>query len=150
MAERGLALHGRRFAQFSLVGASGVLVNTALLWLLVEAGGLNHLLAAVLATEAAVLSNFTLNDLWTFRHAPPRLSWFRRAVRYNCIALGGLAITVAVLAMLTMLLGLHYLVANLFAIGAATLWNYIANSRFTWATLLHGNSPARSLAPPRN
>jgi dolichol-phosphate mannosyltransferase len=119
--------------RFGLVGGSGVLVNYAILCLLAATWGLNHLAAAALATEVAILSNFTLNNLWTFRGATPGGSWARRGLRYNVYALGGLVISVAVLAALTYLLHMHYLVANVFAIGAATLWNYAANYRWTWS-----------------
>ena len=118
--------------RFGLVGGSGVLVNYAILCLLAATSGLNHLAAAALATEVAILSNFTLNNLWTFRGATPGGLWARRGLRYNVYALGGLVISVAVLAALTYLLHMHYLVANVFAIGAATLWNYAANYRWTW------------------
>lgn len=124
--------HGRRLVRFGLVGASGVLVNYALLYLLAEAAGLNHLVAAALATEGAILSNFVLNNRWTFRDRRTGVTWVRRALRYNFFVLGGLAISVGVLAALTELAGLHYMFANLFAIGAGTLWNYAASYRWTW------------------
>lgn len=126
--------HVRRLVRFCLVGASGVVVNTALLYLLTEVGGMNHLVAAVFATEAAIINNFLLNDRWTFADVESANSWLRRALRYNSVALVGLAISVAVLAGLTYTLGLHYLVANLFAIGVGTLWNYTGSSLFTWST----------------
>jgi len=125
--------HRGRFVRFGLVGVSGVLVNTALLYVLTEAGGLHPLIAVVLATEAAILSNFLLNDRWTFQEATPSFSWMRRAFRYNCGALAGLIISVGVLALL-LHLGMYYLVANLFAIAVAMLWNYAVSCLFTWST----------------
>jgi dolichol-phosphate mannosyltransferase len=138
----------RRLVRFGLVGASGVLVNSALLYLLAEAGGLNHLVAAALATEASILYNFSLNDRWAFRDAKPGISWARRALRYNSVALAGLVISLLVLAVLTYSLNLGYLFANLFAIGAATLWNYAVNSCFTWPTVSLGSPSANLLAMP--
>jgi dolichol-phosphate mannosyltransferase len=133
-----LSQHGSHVVRFGLVGATGLLVNYALLYLLVEVGGVNHLAAAVLATEAAILSNYMLNNLWTFADARPSTTWIRRVSQYNFFCLGGLVISVVTLAMLTYLLRVHYLVAYIFAIGVATLWNYTANRYWTW--------PATSLA----
>jgi dolichol-phosphate mannosyltransferase len=133
-------VHARCLVRFGLVGASGVLVNTALLYLFTEIGGANALVAAVFATEASILSNFALNDRWTFRNSNPGTSVAQRALRYNSIAIGGLAVSIAVLATLTHFLDLYYLFANLFAIGAATLWNYAANRSWNW--------PARYLPVP--
>jgi dolichol-phosphate mannosyltransferase len=129
---RVLSQHGSRVVRFGLVGVSGLLVNYALLYLLVGVGGVNHLAAAVLATEAAILSNFTFNNLWTFGDVQPPTTWMHRVSQYNFFCLGGLVISVATLAMLTYLLHLHYLMANIFAIGVATLWNYTANRYWTW------------------
>jgi len=138
--------HARRLARFCLVGISGVGVNSALLYLLTEAGGLNPLVAAVFATEAAIFNNFVLNDLWTFGDVKSATSWPWRALRYNSVALVGLIISVAVLAGLTYLLSMHYLVANLFAIGAGTLWNYTGSSHFTWAAFKVGIPSVGALA----
>ena len=125
--------HKGTFVRFGMVGASGVLVNTVLLYALTEAGGLSPVFAAVLATEAAILCNFFLNDLWTFRKGRSGSAWGQRALRYNLGALGGLLISVAVLAMLTHLGGMYYLEANLFAIAVSTVWNYLASYFFIWS-----------------
>lgn len=119
--------------RFGLVGGSGVLVNYALLYLLAGGLGLNLVAASTVATEGAILSNFALNNAWTFREARSGRPLLQRGLRYNVFALGGLVLSVAVLATLTYLLGMHYLVANVFAIGTATLWNYAANYRWTWS-----------------
>ena len=144
----GTADHRRRLLRFGLVGASGVLVNSTLLYLLAEAGSLNHLAAAALATEATIFYNFSLNDRWAFRDAKSGISWARRALRYNFVALGGLMISVAALAMITYFLDLNYLIANLLAIGAATLWNYVVNSCFTWSTVPLSSLSTRLVAMP--
>lgn len=122
----------RRFTRFGLVGLSGVAVNMVLLYLLVDAAHVQHLLAATLATEAAIVSNFACNDRWTFHDALGDRSWLARLWRYNAVALGGLGISLLVIAMLTDSVGLHYLLANLAAIAAATMWNYVVNASVTW------------------
>lgn len=131
--QRLVAAHGLRFIRYTVVGGSGVLVNTVLLYLLVSHLGLNHFVAAALASEVSVITNFILNDVWTFRNTRSGGSWLFRGAQYNAVALAGMAISLGVLAALTMGFGLHYLVANLIAIGAATLSNYALNTRFTWA-----------------
>lgn len=132
----GFLAHARRFTRFGVVGGAGAVVNMTILYLLVHYGGWNHMTAAIVATEAAILSNFVMNDRWTFRDVPSRFSWPNRIARYNAIAGGGALISLAVLAVLTLGLGMHYLVANLVAIGAGTIWNYVVNSRMTW-TITH-------------
>jgi dolichol-phosphate mannosyltransferase len=127
--------HLGRLVRFGIVGAFGVLVNSAVLVLLAEGFGIWPVAASLVATEVAILSNYSFNDRWTFRAAPSAVGWARRALLYNLVALGGLAISVGVLATLTELVGVHYLLANLCGIASATAWNYLANSSVTWTIL---------------
>jgi dolichol-phosphate mannosyltransferase len=117
--------------RFGLVGLSGVIVNTAVLWALVHGALLPVLPASALATEASILSNFLLNDSWTFGAARRGPRWLR-LLRFNGVALGGMLITAAVLGLLLRLLPIGLISANLVAVAAATAWNYVANTRWTW------------------
>jgi dolichol-phosphate mannosyltransferase len=130
-----LGRHARRFIRFGLVGGSGVIVNNALLLALVEVLKVPPVPAAVVATECAIVSNFVLNDRWTFRDVSRSSNrrWRRRFASYNLLTLGGLVIGVGVLAVLHGALGIHYLVANLAGIAMGTLWNYGSNHKLTWA-----------------
>ena len=132
------AAHGLRLLRFGVVGISGVLINSGVLFVLVSFLGVHHLLAAAFSSEVSILTNFALNDRWTFGDARTGSSRLRRGFQYNSVAFGGMAISVCVLAVLTAGLGMYYLIANLFAIGAATVSNYLLNTRFTWTL------PARS------
>jgi dolichol-phosphate mannosyltransferase len=126
----------RRFARplrFGVVGVSGIVVNSAILWALVRELHLAVLLGSVLATEAAILSNFLLNDRWTFRGASDR-SFRQRLLRFNGVALSGMAITAGILTALASYTHLHLLIANVLAVGVATGWNYVVNSRWTWGS----------------
>lgn len=137
--------HGGRFVRFAIVGASGVLVNYAVLIFLVEAFGLNRLVAVALANETAILTNFFFNNLWTFGDSGRHTPFLVRAARYNAFGLGGLVLSVTVLGLLTYGFGLHYLIANAFAIGAAMTWNYLSNARWTFAIhVKHGRRERRA------
>lgn len=116
-------------ARFAAVGASGVVVNNTVLYLLHGVAGWHLITASVVAVEAAIISNFALNDRWTFS-ARERASF--RFLRFNLVSFGGLVVNTTVLALLVTVTGLHYLLANLVAIGAATTWNFAANARWTW------------------
>jgi putative flippase GtrA len=117
-----------KLLKFSLVGASGLLVNTAALYLCYQWARLPLLMASILAVELAVVSNFVLNDQWTFGERG--LSVVRFA-RFNIVSLGGLAITTVTLLLLKNV-GMYFLVANLFGVGLATAWNFVLNVLWTW------------------
>jgi len=123
-----------RFIKFCLVGASGILVNMGLLWLLTELAGLFYLLSAAISIETSIITNFILNDRFTFpdRRSPGAGHFLRRLLKFNIVSLAGLGINLGVLWLLTSVLGIYYLLSNLCGIAAATLWNYLANIGWTW------------------
>jgi dolichol-phosphate mannosyltransferase len=123
-----------RFLKYCLVGTSGVLVNMGLLWLLTEVGGLFYLLSSAIAIETSIITNFTLNDYFTFpdRRSRGKTQLFTRLGKFNLVSLGGLGVNMAVLWTLTSVFGVYYLLSNLCGIAAATLWNYLVNFWWTW------------------
>jgi len=123
-----------RFAKFCLVGLSGVLVNMGLLWLLTEFAGLFYLISAAISIETSIISNFVLNNYFTFadRGSPGIKSFLARMLKFNLVSLAGLVVNMGVLWLLTEGFGVYYLLSNLFGIAGATLWNYLVNTWWTW------------------
>jgi dolichol-phosphate mannosyltransferase len=123
----------KRMVKFVLVGASGTVVNLSLLAVLTETAGLLYLVSGAMAFEASVVWNFFLNDRFTFgdrRRAGG--GFFGRLWRFNATSLGGFVIYLGVLALLTEVVGLHYLVSAAIGIVAAFGWNFLVNSAWTW------------------
>jgi dolichol-phosphate mannosyltransferase len=56
-----------RFVSFGLVGATGIVVNSAALWFFYHTLGWNHLLGASLATQVSTTWNFVLVDTVVYR-----------------------------------------------------------------------------------
>ena len=87
-----------------------------------------------IAVECAILNNFFWNDVWTFRDrcaAGGRAMW-RRLLKYNLVSLAGLCVNVSLLWLFTCHHGVYYLLSSLVVITAASMWNYLANARWTW------------------
>ena len=118
-----------RISKFLLVGATGVLVNSLALLLLVQGAHLPLVPASALAAELGIVHNFAWNDRWTFERT--RLSWSRFA-RFNLVSLAGLLLTTGTVWVLVEQLGVYYLAANLLGITLATAWNFAVNSWWTW------------------
>jgi putative flippase GtrA len=118
---------------FGLVGLSGIVVNQLLMLGLVEAGHLNYLVAAVVASAGSTTSNFVLTEFWVFRS--------RRGPGVLGRYLGFLALTAAttpvrlpILFVLTSVLGIHYLISNLVALGSVFGGRYLVSTLFIWRT----------------
>lgn len=125
--ERPSARHA--LPRFLAVGMAGVLINEAVLWLLHGTAGVPLLAASALATETAILGNYVGNELFTFHLRKLHVG---RLLRFNTVALGGLVLTVATLALLQHLTDWHYLLDNLLAIGGGSMWNFAVNFGWTW------------------
>ncbi len=124
----------KRLLKFCAVGLSGIIVNQGLLWLLTEFGGLRYYVSALFAIEASIISNFVLNDYFTFadRRTGRGKSFVVRLLKFNVTCLAGAAIQYGLLLLFTSVLGIHYLISNLIAIAVAFLWNYFMSSWWTW------------------
>jgi dolichol-phosphate mannosyltransferase len=87
-----------RAVMFGLVGVSGVVVNTAVLWFFYHRVGLHAAWGAALATQASTLWNFALVDFAVYR-GPKRGTRRGRAARFaimnNLLLLGRMPIFLA-------------------------------------------------------
>ena len=123
-----------RFIKFCLVGGSGTLLNMSLLWLLTEFAGLPYLISAVIGIETSIITNYILHSYITFadRRSTSVNTFFKRLLKYNLASLGGLAINIGMLWLLTEVAGLYYLLSHLCGIALSTLWRYFLSSRWAW------------------
>jgi dolichol-phosphate mannosyltransferase len=122
-----------RILKFGVVGASGVVVNMGCLYLLKEFAGVPYFIASVIAIELSILSNFTVNLLWTWRDRAGEGTLWSKLIRYH-IGAGATAVlgNYIVLIALTELAGMHYMISNLIGIAVGTLSNYIINDLWTF------------------
>lgn len=121
----------KRFIKFCLVGLSGCGVQFSVYWLLTRVAGINGHVALILSTEASILSNFILNDKWTFRDKKTGFI-LTRLGKFHMVSLGVILIYLVTYAVLHSLLGLYDLVTLAIAIGAGVIWNFTINVFWTW------------------
>lgn len=138
---RWATLRSSRLLRFCIVGASGVLVDMGLLFALSDPSTLHLGLtrSKLVAAECAILSNFLLNDAWTFgdvsRLEPGFAGRLRRFLGFNAICSIGLVWNVLVLNVLFNFAHVNRYIANAIAIVVVTFWNYGVNRKLNWAPL---------------
>jgi putative flippase GtrA len=120
-----------RLAGFGAVGASGVLPNLAVMWLLVDHWHLHYLPAAVIATEAAICWNFALVDQVVYRNRRER-HWTGRFTRFVVLNNLDLAVRLPLLAVLVSWAGIDELVANLATLVLAFGLRFGVTDRFIY------------------
>ncbi|MCA9378812.1 GtrA family protein, partial [Candidatus Dojkabacteria bacterium] len=121
-----------QFGKFALVGASGTLLNLAIVYLLTSRLEMHYILSAVIAFIVAMSSNFILNSLWTFRGSLERRAG-TRYLQFALVSVLTLVINLLVLAFLTEILGLYYLLSQLIGIGIGLIFNFVGNKVWTYA-----------------
>jgi dolichol-phosphate mannosyltransferase len=123
-----------RFLKFCLVGGSGVGVNLGIYWLMTRWLYLNRFTALAISFEASVVSNFLLNNFFTFfdRRISKPLPLLVQFVKFNLISLAGLGIQEGSLWLLNSVLNVNDIIAVFIGIILATLWNYLLNTWWTW------------------
>jgi putative flippase GtrA len=128
----GRGTKGRAAMGFAAVGASGLAVNGALFWALVELGGLALGLGAALATQGSTLWNFLGNERFVFRGTTQRGRPIGRFARYWAMNCALLLVRVPLIAVLTSALGMHYLLANQLTFAALFGLRFVASDRVIW------------------
>ena len=128
-----------RFMRFGLVGASGTVINIAVLYLSQEYllrgiadfhERLNYAIA--LAIALATISNFYWNRRLTWRDRQNQVSQSALVLFFKYVMAAALSIVIQSLLTKWLALYLHYIVANLVAIVLASAFNYVANDRLTF------------------
>jgi len=135
-----------RFIKFALVGGSGVFVNVGLYWLLTRFAGFAPLddtatgsilsgnLAMIISIETSIITNFLLNNYFTFadRNTGGIKALIGRLLNFNMISLVGAFIQIGMMNLLTVGFGLYDLFSLVIAIIIAMMWNYLLNNWWTW------------------
>jgi dolichol-phosphate mannosyltransferase len=126
-----------RLWKFLLVGASGVLVNMATLIVLAEYFDANKVIAWMFAVGLSILSNFLLNNAFTWRDIrhSSRIHFFLRGVLAYPVAVMGIGANFAVWYPLVKYVSdafPYYALFNLLGILAGTSVNFILSSRLVF------------------
>ena len=138
-----------RYLKFGIVGASGTVVNLVVLYLgheylfrSIEAAYNKPYVSLALAITLATINNFTWNRLWTWSDRVKTLEANERPGPVSLRLLGvefGQYVTASAFGsalqyVLTLLLSdsMDYRLANVLAILAASVSNFLANDRWTF------------------
>ncbi len=122
----------KTFLKFAAVGATGIGVNLLSFTLLMQAG-INKYIASPLAIEISILSNFVLNNFWTFSKRDMNDRIHIRGLKFNVVSFVALAVSYGTFLFLSAadpqgIPQLHQAVGII----PATLINYFLNSYWTF------------------
>ncbi len=143
-----LGLYSRkRFIKFLVIGGTGFFLQFLTVYVLYRFG-VEQFIAATIGGEAAILSNFVLNNLWTFgdtKSISEQGSFFKRLVKFNAASLGSIGLQTLVVYIAVHTLGEHvyilgYNVPTSMVILVPTIlllvipMNYLIYNKVIWKT----------------
>lgn len=127
-----------RFIKFAVVGGTGFIVNYVGLELLKNAG-MSTYWSTLIATELAIISNFTLNNIWTFKDKEIKkfMDLIVQFGKFNLTSLFAVIFQPLVVSFGTYLFGdtsTVRLISLLFALIFVLIYNYTVYNLFIWKT----------------
>ena len=120
-----------QLAKFSVVGASGYVVNLAVYAALLKGADLHYALAATCSFVVAVTNNYTWNRLWTFHAQRGHVGW--QGLRFLVVALAAYGVNLILLSALIGL-GVDKILAQAIAIVLVTPLNFVGNKLWSFRT----------------
>ena len=120
------------FFKYSLVGFSGVFINLGIYAFLTRYYNFSEAIAPLLSIEAALISNFLLNNFWTFGSRSNQSRVRVKFIKFHLVSGLGALINYLVFLLLFFFLEVHDIFANLIGIAFAAVVNYLINSNWTW------------------
>ena len=125
--------YSENFIKYCLVGLVGIVVNLGAYLLLNRYFQIPLQVASLIAIETSIMSNFLLNNYWTFKTRPKKLSVFRKLVNFHIAAgISGILFYYLFFLLLTTVLGINDVLSILCATTTGTIANYTINSLWTW------------------
>ena len=122
------------FIKYCFVGMIGAIVNTLAYILFTRYFQFSIEIAPLMSMESAIISNFMLNNFWTFANRPQKLSLFRKILNFHLAAgFTGLVFYYLIFLFLTQTLGLNDMFSIIISIFMGTVSNYSINSYWTWS-----------------
>ena len=117
-----------QFARFCVVGSVGTAVHYSALVAIVHLQG-EPMIGSVVGFVLGALVNYVFNYKYTFKSAMPYSETLAKFFTTACM---GLVLNTLIMALLSGLLDVHYLVSQIVATAGVVFWNFTVNLRWTF------------------
>ena len=128
----GLSLFAKHAVQFYIVGASGVLVNLGILYILTDIAGFWYVASQVIAISVSITTNFFFNRYWTFGSFVEDKRNSVMYFKFLIISAIGMSIQLGITVSLVESSGFYHMYGAGIGIAIASGINYILNRRVTF------------------
>jgi len=118
------------FVKYGLVGLVGLVVDMGFFYVFYEMLHINYILSNIMSSSLAVVNNFILNSIFTFKVKDKLLYRF---ISFFSIALAGMALSSGMLAVMIDGLQMNSMVAKAISIFVVALIQYFVNKKLTFS-----------------
>lgn len=132
-SERWKRIKQSHFGKFLVVGTIGFIINTVGLEVFVRLGT-HPAIGSALGAELAIISNFILNNNWTFKERKATgAKQFAKFLQFNTTSLGAIIIQAVTVAIGTYFFGIPtYRTFYILGVLIGLFWNYTMYSKVIW------------------
>ena len=121
-----------RVLKFAVVGLSGIVVNMAVLIFCTEILEITYWISSIMAIEISIISNFVLNDIWTWKERSKKRLLHRFTQYHLSVGFTAIVFNWLLLILLTEIFNVYYLLSNLIGILVGTASNFVLNDLWTF------------------
>jgi len=120
----------KSLVKFGITGTSGLFIDFFLTWLFKDKFHFNPYLANAIGFTAAVLSNYFINRLWTFKEKQARIA--KQLAAFAIVSIVGLLLNSGFIYLFTTLFFINFYVSKAMAVILVFFWNFTANYFFVF------------------
>lgn len=141
-----LALNNK-LIKFAITGASGLLIDLYVTWILIENFAFNQYAAHVLGFLMAVINNYFVNKYWTFKDGEKKS--LKQFILFLALSITGLCLNTGCLYLLITFLKINFYIAKILSVLIVFIWNYTSNSFLTFRKNKNNPEDFATLKPGR-
>lgn len=120
-----------QFFRYIFVGGFAFVVDAAVLWICEKF--MHYMLAAAIAFAAGLAANYILSVLFVFSESKQVQNKAKEFIVYAIIGIIGLAITEAVMYLLTDVCNFYFMFSKIFAAAVVLVWNFAARKKILYS-----------------
>lgn len=122
------------FIRFSIVGVIGAVIDFGLSYVLIERLAIAIWLSTLISTESAIVSNFLLNNFWSFSHKKLKENHLKKFFHFNLISSGSILIQTFGVHTLAVVFGEQWWFVYKFFIIAFIIipYSYVLYNKIVW------------------
>ncbi len=116
--------------RFVLTGFIGLLIDFFFTWLCKEQFGWNRYLSNGIGFSMAVINNYILNRVWTFKSRDSYIA--KQFITFLVVSIIGLSISTCCLFLVHQKFHFPFYISKAMVVLIVFVWNYLANSKLTF------------------